>query len=485
MSRTRIVKGTYNKISNEDHNLYAKNNIVYSAAKEVTEKGEKEGVSYGEPSSAPSLGNLDLTKIVINTSCDVCHDEVEDFSDYKNFWILEDNGKYYHWLNNRTNADDKNKPDSLPITLASTDNFVLMATFKTKSPIQCKIRVKDSANKYIFKEEEHPEKSKDEEFEIAFVCDTKPYKDTVQYFENFTLNFEYSEDGKTWLPMKSVNFCLYLTWKTPDFYVFDRSNDQTETMQIKCKVNNNKDNICESLLWLGCKDYGNNVVSNEESLIDKIFAQFKTLKVLRRRETKWNNEGLGYWRNASMGQFVRGLRTLLKDGEARCGEWTDFFKHILLSQGILDGNDTLGICTEAGAKLGFQVNPTIPDSYSNITSLYKPKPISLQFAVKNAMHSNINNFNETVGDSPGQGNPKSQPLFIDHIWFYDTLRNRFYDASYGKTYSATDSNLKKYCNDNLNSMFMTDNFDGRNVVFPGVIIKTNLHNYIRATKNLF
>ena len=481
MGKESYIGGDYIETTGGSAKNFAGGSIENSSlANQLTQNGKETGVTYDVSEVAPSLGNLDLIKIKINTSFDVCHDEVSDFNDFKNFWILEDKGKYYHWLSVRGNSDDQNKPDPLPITLASTDNFILTATFKTKGPTACKIRIQDSDKKYVFKEQQHPKKNKDEEHELTFSCSTKPLKDTSQYLENLTLHFEYSEDGTNWVPMKSVKFCLYLTWKKPLYSTFDASS--TETMQIKCRANGNKSNISESLLWLGSKAYGKNVVANEENLLDKIFDQFKSLKITRRRETRWNSEGLGYWRNASSitGTFVRGLRSLLRDGEARCGEWTTFLQHILLAQGLSVGNDTIGICTQIATEHGFPINPMIPGAYSQVTPAFKPVPISYQFAVKNAVHSDVTNPNTTSGDSPGQGNPASQTVFIDHFWFYYTKGKRFYDASYGKTYNATDSNLRKYCTDNISSVFLVNS-----TKTVGSIETTNLHNYIRATKNLF
>lgn len=434
----------------------------------------------GEPDkSTVTTGFISFEKIAVNSKYDVCNDEVASFSDYKNFWILEDAGKYYHWLKKRTNSDDINKPSPLPITLDSQTPFSFTAVFKTIFPIDATIRVRDKDKQYTFAPANYPKSvAKGKEHEITFVSQNTPYKGTVQYFPNFELIFDYSLDGISWTPLGSAQFCLYLTWKKSLFSLFDTTS--TETMQIKCN-HNNKENICETLLWLGCKkgNFGN--ISNEELLIDKIFDEFKSLKIIRRRENKWLTEGLGYWRNASSssGSFVRGLRSLLRDGEARCGEWTDFFQHILLTQGLPVGSDTIGICTElAYSQYGF-------NTYIEKSSKYKAKPISYQFAVKNAMHNDVNNFNSTVGDSPGQGTSQSQPTFIDHYWFYYTKGKRFYDASYGKTYSSSESNLNKYCKDNLNSMFLFDGITGNTPSKPFTIEKTDLHNYIKATKDLF
>ncbi|AZB01728.1 hypothetical protein EG359_19905 [Chryseobacterium joostei] len=54
MSRTRIVKGTYTKISHEGHSMYSNANIITNAGAAITETGEKDGVSYGDPKNPPA-----------------------------------------------------------------------------------------------------------------------------------------------------------------------------------------------------------------------------------------------------------------------------------------------------------------------------------------------------------------------------------------------------------------------------------------------
>jgi len=49
MGRTRIVKGTYRKISAKGHSMYSNEGIITTAGKEVTETGMKNGVSYSNP----------------------------------------------------------------------------------------------------------------------------------------------------------------------------------------------------------------------------------------------------------------------------------------------------------------------------------------------------------------------------------------------------------------------------------------------------
>ncbi|SDD18157.1 zinc metalloprotease [Niabella drilacis] len=54
MSRTRIVKGTYTKITHGNHNMYSRENINSFAGDVVKEKGEDEGVYYGDPEDPPA-----------------------------------------------------------------------------------------------------------------------------------------------------------------------------------------------------------------------------------------------------------------------------------------------------------------------------------------------------------------------------------------------------------------------------------------------
>lgn len=55
MSRTRVVKGTYTKVSEEDYNMYSQENIFTTAMKWLSELGHKSGVTYGTPLTSPSL----------------------------------------------------------------------------------------------------------------------------------------------------------------------------------------------------------------------------------------------------------------------------------------------------------------------------------------------------------------------------------------------------------------------------------------------
>lgn len=53
MSRSRIVGGSYTKVSKGNHQMFSEESIVSSAGKKVQQKGANEGVSHGTPQTAP------------------------------------------------------------------------------------------------------------------------------------------------------------------------------------------------------------------------------------------------------------------------------------------------------------------------------------------------------------------------------------------------------------------------------------------------
>ncbi|MDW8548944.1 hypothetical protein NG800_008475 [Epilithonimonas ginsengisoli] len=59
MSRTRIVKGIYTKISAKGHSMYSNESIITTASNFVTEEGTEKGLSIGLPQSAPKLEYTD------------------------------------------------------------------------------------------------------------------------------------------------------------------------------------------------------------------------------------------------------------------------------------------------------------------------------------------------------------------------------------------------------------------------------------------
>jgi hypothetical protein len=506
--------------------------------------------TYGK--SATSSATMVLTKLTFATTYDVCSDDVKDFNDYKKFYILEDKGKYYHWLYTRTNADDFNtiKPEPIPITFSSTDKITGTATLKVdaKTPFSKapKIRITDMGKQYTFTTVRGKTKG---EFEVSFNSENKPYKNTVQYIKTFELLFEYSEDDKNWIKAGSSMNELYITWKQPDYRNFKITASKTTTMQIKCSANNHKENILESLLWWGCnqaKGLGNqhkNNTDNEEQIVDASFKIIATRKVTRKREGSpyltidWSHLGLGYWRNSSAtrGGFTRGVRSLLKNGESRCGEWNDLMAHLCLIQGITN-YDTVAIAT-SDMSAAFSLPSGTINAYSKTHTVKETRDHAhtsygiheqhvfikyLTYYTKQAglidsslaahgfkqelllvKNCNITAYpggvlpNSVYNDkkSAAQGNDDAINIFWDHIWFRHKSTMRFYDASYGQSFTRKDSTLNDYCNRMLDGLYFKKHLsNGKNLYIRHIpsylygnheykVVKKNMHVYLHTTQD--
>jgi len=492
----------------------------------VTTGAEKAKSEYGKASEEKA--KLQVTKVAFETSYDICSDDygllyeekneegkvvdtkTQDESDYIKTYILEDGGKYYHWLNKRSNPldDKKYKPDVLPITFASEEPIALKAILRVVSDKKCattpQVRVTHKTRdkkKYKFKTFS-VKPLDDEQYEVVVVSTNLPFEGTIKYLEIFELLFEYSEDGKTWVSAGTSRNTLYVTWKCPLFKYF--STEETyfllNNIQIISEIIN-KEIILETLLWLGCV---NGKGEDEETIVKNIFLPFEGRLVTRAREGtsylnfNWCDKGLGYWRGISDNDnptrdkkkskmfydrnndkhIHRGLRTLLAYGEARCGEWTDFFLHILLAQGIevdLEEN-TCAICTDyAILKRGYD-----PLKYKHRYSAFDSDKISIMFSVKDAEILG----NDIIGKSKAQGNDDAQSIFIDHIWVH--IRNKYFlDPSYGKKYSSNESTLKKYCEDNINTIIIENTIYQKQISIAKKetkIICNNIEKYLNCTK---
>lgn len=58
MSRIRIVGGTITKTTGGAHHMYSEGNIVFNSGKTITEVGEENGITFGEPKDAPVINRL-------------------------------------------------------------------------------------------------------------------------------------------------------------------------------------------------------------------------------------------------------------------------------------------------------------------------------------------------------------------------------------------------------------------------------------------
>ena len=466
--------------------------IKFNTTGQIGEVPVVSGVkTYGD--KAKTEAEIQFTKLAFHTKYDICSDEVTDFVDYKNFYVLTDNNECYHWLFLRENPDDYStvKPESIPFTWESNKPLILTATFQVisdeaieKVPLLRLQQQGEAEEKYLFKERKAKRakgKGKCDEFTVIFISKNTPFKNSIQYIENFVLTVECSwDDGKTWHKVGSSQNTLYITWRKPLWDRFKKELLETEqtATQVKNMSNNAKPCILETLLYLGCKQAHSMQLGKEssskfeETVAIQIFKAFEGLEVKRAREdtpyrTPLTNGCMGYWRGHSVLYATtlfanqRSLRFLLKYGEARCGEWSELFLHLLLAQGIeVDlNNDTCAIACETTKQniikhYGVDLYP-----YKSDILKYRQYGLPEEFTVTKATFvKNKQNFSEYIkeGESAAQGNKNAQSSFGDHIWVY--FRNKlFFDPSYGKPYTKENSNLKYYCKDNLTSIFIKNN----------------------------
>ena len=73
MSRTRIVKGTYTKISAKGHNMFSKENINTYALKTINEDGYEQGEKLGDPSDPPKPPVMDMPEPTLKGDIIFCN----------------------------------------------------------------------------------------------------------------------------------------------------------------------------------------------------------------------------------------------------------------------------------------------------------------------------------------------------------------------------------------------------------------------------
>lgn len=212
---------------------------------------------------------------------------------------------------------------------------------------------------------------------------------------------------------------------------------------------------------------------------------------------------MGYWKGKSLElAFLkdRSLGFLLGKGDARCGEWTSFFQNTLLAQGIdVKKENTIEIRTFASddraAKDYAQSKKGKPGSYTSPckyrAETFDTEKKSHSFSVKPATYTyNEKSKIQLLTKSFGQGNADSKltktkvHLFEDHVWLYYKQAGRFFDPSYGKSFTFEESNLKTYCEKSMGNIAAYVGVEGEKG-FRMEMETENLHNFISATRDLF
>jgi hypothetical protein len=462
----------------------------------------------------PPLGTISLVKLKFETTYDVCSDAVENFSDFKHFHILVDEGGVpgYHWLSARTHADNAGKAPTIPITFNGSETVKCTAYFEVEKgksvPAAPVFKIKDTTGgKYTFDKQTGATSGS---FSLTFTATNQPYANTIDYISSFNLSFTYSIDGEaSWLDAGTSSNELYITWKAFNLSSLYEDDVETATMRLQSTKTGSKKYILESLLHIGCLNAIGKGKSEEE-ILDAIFTIFETCNVKRKNET-FTTDGMGYWRGLSDGtkpMAFRGVRFLLKFGEARCGEFTGFFSHLAFTQGITNMNE-VPVATNS-----------MKGAYTAYTGLHKASLGKLDAAlsgggysptlllVKNcSMQPQLDAFKkptlvlENFNRSQAQGNSDAVNIFWDHVFSRHDGTMRYYDASYGKAKSVfpdkATSNLDNYCNKMLDGVLFLAGGGKNDVyirhfankVYTGVSAKTVINNayaylYVRRSDEI-
>ncbi|NRS88562.1 hypothetical protein HNQ02_001476 [Flavobacterium sp. 7E] len=124
MSRVRIVGGTITKTSKGAYNMYSDENIVHSSGKAISEVGEENGITFGEPKEVPKKENLNEKIINCVVNFRRCNDYMDLSRDEKKGDKEPDNSKIYgfdwmrdeykdsygyYWEGDATKRDVENK----------------------------------------------------------------------------------------------------------------------------------------------------------------------------------------------------------------------------------------------------------------------------------------------------------------------------------------------------------------------------------------
>lgn len=120
MSRTRIVKGKYTKISEGEHNMSAERNIISNAMVEVRENGNDNGVIHGNFERKGSDVNEDF-EITFSLR------KGKEYSTFVPFGILDFKGRYENSYFAFDYSLMLSNVDSLGFNILAEDGTVLYA----------------------------------------------------------------------------------------------------------------------------------------------------------------------------------------------------------------------------------------------------------------------------------------------------------------------------------------------------------------------
>ncbi len=250
--------------------------------------------------------------------------------------------------------------------------------------------IKYKASFYVGSQKFEMEKSADADnkFSVSNLDATKPFKSAaeVDYLSSFKINWQASfNNTNKWHNMNSTSNELYLTLKDGGSSAF------------------------ETVLHIGCKNAKGQ--TKEAAIVNAIWNQYFAKQYVK---SKYGTNSLTYWGPLASnitGAYERGLASLLKNQDGRCGEWAVFMISSCNIQGISSLSQV--VYDKSSSGIGFLVKPwafagTGTSGDSN-------------FPYKYGEFNQLNNL--------GKGNPSSVGWFSDHVIV--KYAGKLYDPSYG------------------------------------------------------
>ena len=312
-----------------------------------------------------------------------------------------------HWV-------DKNG-DGKPVDVAAGEhNYPVAFTRNTAPEIEAKIEVKSLPKGAVCKVRATGKDGVSiaakavpagKQIKLPFTAAAKPWANTVKFYTTrpagksvtpFTPDWELSfTDGKSWHKIGKTEHTVYVNLADP----------KTALRQ-------------ETLFEIGCRNA--NGKTTEADTVKNIWSEYTDRTVVRVQD----NASLTYWSPTRPAPEPLCWQTagLLALTDGRCGAWAEFFKDVLLIQGItsqvaeVDAPPIVDM-----VKLTADVNAFLPLATYNIQPLFFVKKWNLAGA---------NPFNSgDLKGVAGQSNPDPRSIFDNHaIVLYN---GKYYDPSYG------------------------------------------------------
>ncbi len=258
----------------------------------------------------------------------------------------------------------------------------------------------------------------------------------VKHFDKFKITWQVSEDGNTWVDIDDSENTLYVTHKEPATEVPGADSDGT---QYRHGIGYE---WFESLLHISCKNA--NDKTSKTSIFNAIWSDFGDNEIKNVR-----NEALYYYYRWDLPYHSTNTGYLFQNRDGQCYSWCSLLIDLLKIQGIDQSNDIVLVDSPDNQWFlikdwqeldnPFETFNTLTNCDINNSHTLITEP-DLSNIVQNVGTNYFYQFyyNEAQDDSGviGQSAPNPESWFQQHCLVYLDFMGRYYDPSYGKSYSS-------------------------------------------------